>query len=252
MNQPIDIGALLKLRKVTRAVADELRSGLQKHLATLAPLLMTRQVFGRHADGDPKHSVRGEDEAFAELSKLYAGIARSQEFALPPELESPLRIRQTSLAVCPAEYVYQAADGDQSKQLTIVSPTRWVLFPSGCEPADLREAIANQSTSAEELRRLAVHYLALHVLLSRRPNTVDLFKDLRFPITSGKLAGCGELPVSIIESPAQTIRASDDVIIQSTELAGTDTFEEVLDETAVANMVDPLRSRVLSLMESVN
>lgn len=251
MNQSLDIGALLKLRKVTRAVADELRSCLQKHLATLAPLLMTRQIFGRHADGDPKHAVRGEDEAFGQLSKLYEAVARSQEFALPTELESPLRLRQTSLEVCPAEYGYQASDGDQAKQLTIVSPTRWVLFPSGCAPADLREAAASQSTSADELRRFVVHYLALHVLLTRRPNIVELFDNLRFPITAGKLAGCGELPASIIESPAKTVRAGDDVIIQSTELAGTDTFEEVLDENAVTNMVDPLRSRVLSLTESV-
>ena len=250
MNQPIDIGALLKLRKVTRIVADDLRASLGKHLATLAPLLMTRQVFGRHVDGNAKHAVRGEDEALSQLTTLYQKIAGSQAYGLPKELDSPLGIRQTGLDVRPAEYVYEASDAEAQKHVTIISPTRWVLFPNGCPPDDLQELIASPSTSADELRRFILHYLALHVLLTRRPDIVELFDGLRFPIATGTLFGCGELPVNIIESPASTIRAGDDLIIQSTELTGTNTFEEVLDEVAVSNMIDPLRKHVSTLLEN--
>ena len=248
MNQPIDIGTLLKLRKITRTVSDELRTSLRSHLATLAPLLMSRQVLGRHADGNAQHSFRGEDDAFSEVVQQYEQIARSPSFALPTEIESPLGIRQTGLDICAAEYVHKASAGDQAKDLTIISPLRWVLFPSGCSPNELRELMAAASSSSSDLKQMVLQYLALNVLLSKRPNIVAVFAGLRFPINMGKLTGCGDLPIVFVESPIATIRADDEVIIQSTELTGTDTFEEVVDQNAVENMVDPLRARVTSLM----
>ena len=249
MNQPIDIGALLKLRKLTRSVSDELRSSLQGHLATLSPLLLSRQVLGRHADGNAQHAVRGEDEAFAQVVTLYQQLIRTPEFSLPADIDSPLGIRQASLEICPADYSYNATDEGQTKRLTIISPTRWVIYPSGCSPNELRELIGQNSTSASELKRFALQYIALQVLLSTRTEIGELFAGLRFPIVHEKLDGCGELPICIAESPITTVRAGDGVIIQSTELTGTDTFEEVIDQAGVENIVDPVRSRVKSLMD---
>lgn len=249
MNQPIDIGALLKLRKVTRTVADELRNNLQGYLATLSPLLMSRHVLGRHADGNAQHSVRGEDEAFSKVVTLYQQIARTPEYSLPTDVESPLGIRQTGVDICPADYLHEAVEGEQAKSLTIISPTRWVLFPSGCTPSELRERIAANSPSSADLKRMVLQYVTLNVLLEMRPDIVALLDGLRFPIVTGRLAGCGDLPVSFIESPIATMRAGDEVIIQSTELSGTETFEEVLDQNAVQSLVDPFRSRVDALLE---
>jgi hypothetical protein len=249
MNQPLDVTELLKLRKVTRAVADQLRTRLQTHLATLMPLLQGRLIFGRHFDGNAKNSVRGEDDAFAQLRQRYNDLANSPTYALPKELESPLNIRHTSLHVVAADYVHKTEVGSESKSVTINTPARWVLFCEGFSPHDLRELVAGQATAiGSTLRSYVLQYLALQLTIQRRPNIVNLFEDLRFPLRVGELPGTGTLPIVFVESPITTTRASDDVILQSTELTGTPTFEEVLDVDALSKLKDPLRERVCHLL----
>ena len=249
MNQPIDVAELLKLRKVTRTVADELRSRLRAHLATLLPLLQGRLIFGRHFDGNAKNSVRDEDEAFAQLRQHYIKLANSPTYSLPKELESPLNIRQTSLNVVAADYIHNTQVGSDSKTVTINTPTRWVLYCEGFPPDDLRELVARQASAiGSTLRSYVLQYLALYFTIQRRPNIINLFEDLRFPLRFGELAGGGKLPIVYIESPITTTRAPDDVILQSTELSGTSIFEEVLDVGALTKLTDPLRKRVCELL----
>jgi hypothetical protein len=76
-----------------------------------------------------------------------------------------------------------------------------------------------------------------------------LFAALRMPIETGRLPGCGELPVPIITSAVRTLLPPDPVLVESTEISGRDAFEEVVDLDLLPEMVDPLKSSLLELLQ---
>jgi hypothetical protein len=248
MSQPQSISEMLTLRKLTRAVADHLSQQLRSHLATLAPLINPRNVFGVHLRSTAKQSVKGEAEAFEQLKGLYLPLAGSAPFNLRKDLESPLDIVNILPEIVPVDYTHEIEDGGQNKTIAITSPLKWVLTFSGSGPKRLRDLLAQQkSIVGSDLQQCVLNYLVMHVTLQNRPGVTKLLDALRFPVTTGKIDGFGDLPVTYIECPVTTIRPTDDVILQSTEISGSPAFEEVVDVQGIADMQDPLRGKLLEL-----
>lgn len=239
---------MLTLRKITRAVADHLSQQLRSHFATLAPLINPRNVFGLHLRSTAKQSVKGEAEAFEQLKGLYLPLAGAAPFNLRKDLESPLDIDSVLPEIVPVDYAYEIQDAGQNKTITITSPLKWVLTFSGSGPKRLRELLANQKTIVgSDLQQCVLNYLVMHVTLMNRPGVTRLLEALRFPVTTGRMEEFGDLPVTYIECPVATVRPSNEVIIQSTEISGTPAFEEVVDVQGIANIPDPLRDKLLEL-----
>lgn len=251
MNQPKSISQMLTLRKLTRAVADHLTQQLRSHLVTLAPLINPRNVFGVHLRSTTKQSVKGEAEAFEQLKGLYLPLAGSAPFNLRKDLESPLDITNILPEIVPVEYAYEIQEAGQNKTITITSPLKWVLTFSGSGPKRLRDLLAQQKTIVgSDLQQCVLNYLVMHVTLQSRPSVTRLLESLRFPVTTGKMEEFGDLPVTYIECPVTTVRPTNEVILQSTEISGTPAFEEVVSPDAIAAIKDPFKEQLLALSSS--
>jgi hypothetical protein len=251
MIQPLDISRLLVLRKVTRAISELLGQELKAYLSTLAPLLQPRSVFGQCFRGSEKQSVKGDAEAFDELRRLYMALAAEGPWSLPKQLDPPLDVLQTSLELHPADYAYAAQGTQESKTVLVTSPLKWILAFSGFEPKRLRELTGSRKTvTGNDVQQCVLQFLVVHVTLAKRPGIVRLLEGLRFPISTGRIAEFGELPITYANSPISAFRPPDDLIIQSTEMSGMPVFEEVANLEDPANVRDPLKDRLLQLVTS--
>ncbi len=250
MADSLDPSRILELRKLTRAIAETLHKQLQAHLVALSPLMQPRLVFGRHMRSSSKQAVKGEDATFKQMQQLYSALMGKGPFHhLPEELGSPLDIINTNPVIAPAEYRHVARADQGEKTITMKSPLKWVTSYKGFELDRLRDLIASKETA--ELQQCTIHCLVIHVTLSKLEGVGSIFAAMRFPISTGKLEGFGELPITFIESPITTVRPPDEVIIQTTEIAGTSEFEEIVSVEGILNLQDPIRTRVFDLAQQV-
>jgi hypothetical protein len=250
MDEPFSNKRLLALRKLTRAIAELFRGQLKEHLATLTPLFRPQIVLGQHVENEVKTFVKGTDAAFKEMQALYAKIGSSRPFSFTPELKAPLQVISTALEFMPAEYAYQAKTERDTKTVTVTSPLKWGLSYSGFGLRRIRELAGERTRTTHELETAVQHTLMLHSVLTRQPNIGKLFEALRFPIAIEQAAGLGELPVVTISGVIGTIRPPDEVIIENTEVSGTDSFEEVVDLSQIASLRDPFREKLTELVQS--
>lgn len=250
MDERYTIQRLLVLRKLTRATSDLLRELMRDYVSTLAPLFRPRAILGDHVQSSAKEMIKGADAAFKELQALYQTVAPAKPFHLSKELKSPLDPFDTRLEMTAVEYSYKAAAGDQSKTVAITSPFKWVLSYPGYSAARLRELCADRNRSNDELQRCLIHFLALHIVITKQPGLAKLFDALGFPLSAERLPEFGELPITCISSAINTLRPPDDVIIENTEISGMDVFEEIVSIEEIVNLRNPLQERLLDLVQS--
>ena len=53
--------------------------------------------------------------------------------------------------------------------------------------------------------------------------------------------------MTCISAPIFTVRPPDEIIIETTELTGSDNFEEVIDLEALASLQDPMKDALVEL-----
>lgn len=241
------IQRFLKLRKLTRAIADLLRGQLTDHLATLSPMLRPKSILGEYVQGGVKESVRNSERTFLQLQRSYAAVANAKPYNLLNELRSPVEIESSAIEITPVEYPHVVTADGQTKTIAVISPFKWVVAYAGFSPAKLQEMLANRNRMNEETHRFVLHYTVLQVLLASHPGLPRLFEALRFPISSGHISQFGELPVTYISSYVSSIRPADDLIIESTEVSGQDAFEEIVSLDDLRSLADPLKSQLLDL-----
>lgn len=239
---------MLHLRKLTRALADFVRGQLKDHLSALTPVFRPRQVLGDYVQG-VKEGLRGPEQALQELRGIYSTVVSVKPFHLLQmnELRPPIEMAATTLEFTPVEYTHQAKTDGQSKTVLVTTPFRWVLNYAGFGPGRLKQLLSSRDRKNEDLQQFALHYAVLHLVISRQPAVGKLLDALRFPLSSGKLAEFGELPVTFISSCVSTVLPPDEVIIESTEVSGQNVFEEVVDIEALRRLRDPLKDRLLEL-----
>jgi hypothetical protein len=246
-----DIQKFLKLRKLTRSIADLLRGQLSDYIATLTPMLRPRGIFGEYLQGGGKESVRGADKAFLQLQRLYTSVVNAKPYNLLTELTAPFQMESASVEIAPLEYSHMVASDGGSKSIAVTSPLKWVVTYSGFSLAKLQELLADRNRMNEETHRFVLHHTALHVVLNSYPGLPRLMDALRFPVSWQRFPQFGELPIACISSAVSTIRPSDELIIESTEISGRDAFEEVVNLEDLRNLGDPLKSQLLELAKSL-
>lgn len=248
MDERFSTKKMLVLRKLTRAIADLLRNQVREYLTTLTPLVRPKGVFGEFVDGNPEF-VKGADQAFKEVLGQYQAVAGGKPFSLPKELQPPLEVLSSVPEITPVEYTHAAKMNGETKSVTVTSPLKWVLTYSGFTPKRLRELLAARA-SAKDVQHFVLHTLMLHVVLGRAAGVKQILEALHFPVSTGRLPGFGELPITFITSEVTTLRPPDEVIIESTEISGMDAFEEVVNLDDIVRMGDPLKRRLLDLVKS--
>jgi hypothetical protein len=237
---------LLDLRKLTRAVADGLRNDLAEHLATLLPLVRPRTLLGSYVQGAPK-DARGSDKAFKDLQNAYESVASAKPFNLSRDLKPPIAVDSSALEILPFEYEHTAKSRKTTKTIRITSPLKWVVAFAGYAPERLKGAFATGDPSVSAASTL-LHALVLHVALQQR-GIHNLFAALRYPLATHHDPALGPLPITVVSSPVATVRPPDETLIESTEVAGADVFEEVVDEAAINKLQDPLGARLAALVQ---
>ncbi len=250
MEEGYDIQRLLVLRKLTRAIADLLRGQMKEYLSTLAPLLRPRATLGDYVQSNTRETSKIADSAFKELQTLYESVARAAPFNLSGELKPPIEITSSALEMTPMEYSHEARTERESKTVTVISPLKWMLTYSGFAPGKLKEILRDRGRSGEEVQRYVLHSLVMHVVMQKQTGVTQILDALHFPINSGTEEDFGHLPITYISSSISTVRPPDSVIIESTEISGMDVFEEIVSLEDIEKLRDPLKQRLMELVQS--
>ena len=128
----------------------------------------------------------------------------------------------------------------------MAAPLKFVLTYTGFTPKRLKDMLAGQGNPSD-MQEYVLHTLMLHIVLSRQPLLAKMFEALRFPFSSAKIPGFGELPFAFLTAAVPTVLPPDDVIIESTEISGTNAFEEVVDLGELAKLGDPFKEKLVEL-----
>lgn len=249
MAEVLSTQKLLELRRVTRNVADLLRGELKQGLMTLMPLFQPRTLLGHYVQGAGKEPARGGDRVFKDLVGAYEAVSGTKPFSLPRDLKPPLPIDSNALEFVPFEYAHTVKGRKASKTVTVTSPLRWVLSYAGFGPDRLREVLASGDTSGATIQEHVLHQLVLHVAFQQK-GVSALFEALRFPTSTEHFPDLGGLPISVVSAAVPTVRPPDETIIESTEISGSDAFEEIVDVAAVRELSDPMREKLLAALDA--
>jgi len=242
---------LLALRKLTRAMADLLRGHAKEYLATFAPIFRPRTILGGYTEANPKETVPGAEKAFKELQALYESVAGSKVFGLPKELNPPVELTSSTLEITAVEYQHEVkAEGGAAKSVTITAPLRWVISYAGFTPRRFKELLAERNRNNAQVQDFLLHFLVLQIVIARQPGLKKVFEALNLPLSSGKLPEFGELPITFLTCPVSTLRPPDNVIIESTDLSGSDAFEEVVSLEDVAKLRNSLKDHLEELVKA--
>jgi|SRR5579872_279083 len=246
MPEPYTTQRMLSLRKLTRAAADQMRNQLKDILSAVGPLLQPKAALGDYVRG-VKDPVRGADALFKEIESMYQTVAAQKPFGVSRELIPPLDFGGSSLDANPLEYGHTAAAKGHSKRVVVTSPFRWVLSYSGHSLAELKALLATVSPSNDKLHAFVLHYVTLNCQVDRQTPLTNIFKALRYKLSVTTQPEFGELPLTCVSAPVFTVRPPDEVIIETTELTGSDAFEEVIDLESLAALKDPMKDSLVEL-----
>jgi hypothetical protein len=240
------VKSLLVLRKLTRAIADVARSQLTEHLTTLTPLLQPHGVLGDYVQGAHKDPVLKSEQAFKDLKTLYEAIAPVKPLNLRRELSPPFSFSNLTLEITPLDYVHVAKTEAGPRSITVRSPLTWTLTYAGFSPKRMQEVL-EQNVRGDELQKFILSYLIIHVVTKYRPGVLKILEGLHFPVTTATVPEFGELPITRISIDISTHRPSDEVVVESAELTGMDTFEEVVNVDDIARVPDPFKERLMEI-----
>jgi hypothetical protein len=249
-SEPFSTQHLLALRKITRTVADVMRVELREYLATLAPLFRPRAVLGVHAESGTMDTVKGADAALKELQALFQTISVSKPFNLPQEeLRPPIGVISSVPEITSVEYAHSISGEREAKTLTVTKPLQWIVHYTGFSPKRLQDLLADRNRNQSDVRAFLVHYLSLHLVVTRQGGLAKILDALHFPVSTGRLPGCGDLPITYLTA-LPTSLPPNEVVLESAELAGRDVFEELVQENVLAAWRDPVRERIAALIQA--
>lgn len=241
----MDLSRLMTLRALTSALAEHFASRARDYIANLSLYFQPRILLGDLVRFE-KCQAKGQDAVFQELLKLYQPLARASALNVQTELKPPLDVYGGSLELFPASYSYTPEGG--AKPIAIISPLKWVLAFKDLGPQRLRGLVAEHARSGgNELQGCVLNYLALYLLAQRRPGPAPILDALRYPLSSAPQQELGGLPFVYLAAPVPTVRPSDALILQITQISGTASFEEIVDVGAISSLSDPIKDAVLSL-----
>lgn len=246
MTQSFDVDGFIRLRKQTRAISDVLKTQVSDYLSTLSLLIRPQPLFGEYLQGAPRGSGRETQHNFKSFRTLYDKHASATPFNLVNELEVPLNIINSTPELFPLEYDHKLSNGTSVR---VTSPTRWVVGYSSFGLTRFRQVVHDPNRSGSELHRFVLHYLMLYHCFSHASGLGRLLKGLRFPVGFQRLDDFGNLPFCIISSPVASTLPDDEIILHSTEISGSHSFEELISEEAIDTMQDELFEQLKTILQ---
>ena len=246
MDDNLDMGKLLELRKLTTAIAEQLQGQLKAYLSTLQPLFAPERVLGGHVRPGAGGLVKGADKAFDSLKSAYLALAGTKLYNLPKSLESPVSIATARPELARVEYAYEASDGGAARAMTAVSPLKWVLTYGSFTPARLGGLLAQgDNVNERELIETLQHLLIMELVLAQQSGLKAILAALGFTVASEKLPAFGELTFTTIAAPIKTKRPPDKIMLQIAEISGSPQFEEIVRIEDIVAMKTPLKDQLL-------
>ena len=209
----------------------------------MTPLLQPQSVLGDYIQGTYKETALKSEQAFKDLKALYDTAAPAKPLNLRRELSPPFNFSNLGLEITPLDYVHVAQTESGPRSVTVRSPLTWTLTYAGFSPKRLQEVV-DQNVRGDELQRFILSDLIIHVVTKYRPGVTKMLESLHFPVTTTTVADFGELPMTRIGIGISTHRPSDAIVVESAELTGMDTFEEVVDVDDIARLPDPFKERL--------
>ena len=249
--ESINLDNYAELRDISRQFCGTLQAQASNHLETVRQLFRPAAVFGPYIIGSHKDAPRDGATAIAEFRAFFAEAAASRPMSLDPTLPDTFEINFGTPVLQPYSYSHEITTRTGPRTVTVTSPLQWVLgFPN--YPFNrMREMVSAPKRAVEDLRVFALHYAALHFVVTRNPRIQNLFAALRFPIRSERVAELGAFPLLILRAPAGTVRPPDEVIIQVCKYSGADLVEEILDHAQWSNLADPIAAQFRSVADSI-
>jgi hypothetical protein len=243
------IPSLPVLRKLTRAIEAHVRRELTDYLSALTTLLRPEMVFGKLILGGQKDWVVKSDQALRDLRALYDKLAPAPPFNLRTDLVPPFDLGGLSLEITPVEYLHVAQGPSGARRITVRCPLTWTLSYKGFSPAVFRQMLESRTPSAAELQRFLLAYLTLHLVTRMQPGVLNVLEGLRFPLTTIREPEFADLPITRVGVSVSTERPPESVLLESAELTGVDAFEEVVNVADIQRLRDPLRDRLLEMVQ---
>jgi hypothetical protein len=247
MSERESISSLLVLRKLTREIAEAVRTQLQDYLTTLAPLLRPETVFGEHIEGNRREATQRPAQALKELQALYDQISPAQPLNLRRELTPPFPFGGLGVELAPVDYPYTVESSGRPRTILVRRPLTWTLTYTGFAPSRLQAQLDSKVRQPEELQRFILAYLLMHVVTKYQTGLMQVFEALQFPITSITMPEFGNLPITQIGVAIGTERPDDAIVLESAELTGRDSFEEVVKVDEIGRLHSPFRDRLVEM-----
>ena len=246
MRERDNVQSLLVLRKLTRAIADAVRTQMNEYLATLTPLFRPQTVLGDHILGGVKESTRRAEQALKEVQTLYEAVAPVKPFNLRRELSPPFNFSNVGLEITPVDYIHAAQAGGDTRRINVRCPLVWTLSYAGYSPTRLPDLL-DPKARGEQLQMFILSHLILNAVVTHQRGVLSVLDALHFPIKTVKVPEFGDLPITRIGVPISTSRPSDTVVLESAELTGIDAFEEVANVEDIGRLPDPFKERLLEI-----
>ena len=239
---------LTELRRKTEAVSKFLQEQLAAHLETLRPVLSPERVFSKFLGTKGDHTLA--DRAFTQLQQNYRPFS-SRPFEVPSEFDPHwLTLVGNRLALYPWEYTHEAQTEQETKQITMASPVRWVVsFTSTYGLTQLRQGLAGKAERrVEHVRQFVVNALVTQIAISHAAGLGALLTDLRYQLQTEYAPDLPKLPLTTITFGLPSFRPPDDLILAATSFSGIPAFIELVDTDAAAGLQDPLKTRLQELV----
>ena len=235
----------LSLRRLTRAVSELVRSQMKEYLTLLGPHFRAKPIFGEMMSG-AKDYIKGAEANFKELKAAYESACQTAPFNAPKDFKTPLELTSETPELHVLEYTHEAKADGQTKQVNVTAPLKFVLTYTGFGPKQLKNLLGGAGTPSD-VQEFILHTMILGIVLNRQSGVGKLLEALRFRISTAPVVGCGKLPFVHVTAAVPTVLPPDDVIIESTEISGTNAFEEVVDIKGLQGLRDPFKEAVLEL-----
>jgi len=243
----LDNEQFLKLRQATGKVATVLSKRLESHLEVVRSLFIPRKILGSYVKSSVMEEVSGAEKAFARLQEQYAAVCE-RPFGLSRNLHPPLLPISNHLEITPFHYRLDFP-GQGEKQITILSPTQWILsYGSECPLDRLRAMITGkEARQPQDMQQALINHILPGIFLTFHPGLERLLEDLRYQVEIRELTDLGGLQTVTLKIPLETFLPPDDFILEITQLSGIAAFQEIIDPEAIEKIPDPLQKTLRGL-----
>lgn len=241
---------LIASRRMTRKLSAALQQRMELYLSCLAGSFSPVSVLGKYINGQGKANVSNDDLAFNLIQERYSALAADEPFNLKKPLSAPVNVYSHTPGLYKYSYEREIEDENAELQvLDILSPNRWILGYTGFDLRDFRDQVVQRKViEGNRLEDYLLHFLLMHQVMESNPKLYTLLSDLNIRVEEVHLAGLGRVPFIMLTAEIDSFLPQDSVLLEVSNVSGTNQFEELIDTSSVRNQSSRLRVLVETLL----